>query len=85
MYPKFDPRQPWRPPPKPMKEKGLALSSSRGGANRSGSYTLGFLKTCGSRCEYEGDVATTWPCKRKGRAKKSASRKRERMTVQACE
>lgn len=53
--------QPWRPPPKPMKEKGLTLSSSRGSAKRSGSYWVGFLNTPGSMCEKEGEVATMSP------------------------
>ena len=59
---KLEPMQPWRPPPKPMKENGAALSSSRGGTKRSGSKLSGSRNTCGSRCANAGDVATTWPC-----------------------
>ena len=63
---KLEPMQPWRPPPKPMKEKGAALSSSRGGRKRPGSKSSGRGKTCGRRCENAGDVATTCPCSRAG-------------------
>ncbi len=59
---KLEPMQPWRPPPKPMKENGAALSSSRGATKRSGSKSSGLQNTCGSRCANAGDVATTWPC-----------------------
>ena len=45
---KLEPMHPWRPPPKPIKEKGAALSSSLGAAKRSGSKSSGRVNTCGS-------------------------------------
>ena len=54
--------QPWRPPPKPVKLKGLVRSSLLGSVKRSGSNCDERAKTCSSRCAKAGDVAAMCPC-----------------------